>query len=249
MRIDHFRGFVAYWAVPEDAEYALSGTWRRGPGRLPFDAARAALGELPVIAEDLGIITPPVERLRDALGFPGMAVLQFGFTPSERHTPHVPENNREHQIVYASTHDSDTVRGWYDSLGELQRGMVDETLARWGVDEPERHWALIRLAFASPAMVAMIQAQDPLGLGSEGRMNQPGSVGGWSWRLDAIPGPEVAKRLRAATEEAGAAARRPLAIVLGREAGVTAGTGGWVRSRAAKRSSAREGCGAVSVLD
>ena len=203
VRIDHFRGFVAYWAVPEDAEYALSGTWRRGPGRLPFDAARAALGELPVIAEDLGIITPPVERLRDELGFPGMAVLQFGFTPSERHTPHVPENNREHQIVYASTHDSDTVRGWYDSLGELQRGMVDETLARWGVDEPERHWALIRLAFASPAMVAMIQAQDPLGLGSEGRMNQPGSVGGWNWRLDAIPSAEVAKRLRAATEESG----------------------------------------------
>src|SRR3954470_801204 len=110
-RVDHFRGFVAYWAVPAGARYALEGRWVRGPGRAPFDAARSALGELPVIAEDLGIIPPPVHRLRDALGFPGMAVLQFGFTPSERDTPHVPENNVENQVVYTGTHGHDTISG------------------------------------------------------------------------------------------------------------------------------------------
>jgi 4-alpha-glucanotransferase len=202
-RVDHFRGFVAYWAVPADAQFALSGAWKRGPGRAPFDAARAALGDLPLVAEDLGIITPPVTRLREELGLPGMAVLQFGFTPSERHTAHVPENNSEDQVVYTGTHDNDTIRGWYDSLGAQQRGMVAETLERYGIEDPEPHWALIRLAFASPARVAMIQAQDVLGLGSDGRMNQPGSVGAWGWKLDELPTAEHAKRLRAATEEAG----------------------------------------------
>ena len=206
-RIDHFRGFVAYWAVPADAKYALSGRWLRGPGRAPFDAARAALGELPLIAEDLGVITPPVVRLREALGLPGMSVLQFGFTPGEEHTVHVPENNGEWQIVYTGTHDSDTIAGWYASLGAVQRRMVTDTLARFGIVESEVHWALIRLAFASPAVVAMIQIQDALGLGSEARMNYPGIEGGWKWRLDAIPGPDVAARLRAATEEAGRARR------------------------------------------
>jgi 4-alpha-glucanotransferase len=202
-RIDHFRGFCAYWAVPAGARYALSGRWLRGPGRAPFDAARAALGELPLIAEDLGLITPAVERLRDALGFPGMAVLQFGFTPSERHTTHVPENNREHQIVYTGTHDSDTIAGWYASITDVQRALVAATLARWGIVDTEPHWALIRLAFASRARVAMIQLQDALGLGSEARMNRPGTEGGWNWRLDALPSLDVARRLREATEEAG----------------------------------------------
>jgi 4-alpha-glucanotransferase len=200
-RIDHFRGFVAYWGVPSDAEFAVDGSWRRGPGRAPFDAARAALGELPLIAEDLGVITPPVERLRDELGFPGMSVLQFGFTPSERHTPHVPENQHEDQVVYTGTHDHDTILGWYASLDEVRRGMVSDTLRRWGIADSDPHWALIRLAFASPARVAMVQAQDVLGLGSEGRMNQPGSTGGWNWRLSSIPSSDLAARLRAATEE------------------------------------------------
>jgi 4-alpha-glucanotransferase len=202
-RIDHFRGFVAYWAVPADAQYALSGSWKRGPGRAPFDAARAALGELPLIAEDLGVITPPVTRLREELGLPGMSVLQFGFTPSERHTVHVPENNSENQFVYTGTHDSDTISGWYGSLTAVQHAMVADCLGRYGIEDAEMHWALIRLTFASPAVVAMIQTQDVLGLGSEGRMNQPGSVGAWGWRLDALPSAEHAKRLRAATEEAG----------------------------------------------
>ena len=202
-RIDHFRGFCAYWAVPADAEFALSGTWKRGPGRAPFDAARAVLGELPLIAEDLGVITPPVTRLRESLGLPGMSVLQFGFTPGEEHTVHVPENNAEDQVVYTGTHDSDTIRGWYESITPAQRDLVAASLARRGIADPEIHWALIRLVFASPAVIAMIQVQDALGLGSEGRMNQPGSVGAWGWRLSALPSADVAARLRAATEEAG----------------------------------------------
>jgi 4-alpha-glucanotransferase len=202
-RIDHFRAFVAYWAVPADAKYALEGRWRRGPGRAPFDAARAALGELPLIAEDLGVITPPVTRLRESLGLPGMSVLQFGFTPGEEHTVHVPENNSRNQVVYTGTHDSDTIRGWYESITPAQRERVAATLQRFGIEEREPHWALIRLVFASPAVIAMIQIQDALGLGSEGRMNQPGSVGAWGWKLSELPSADVAKRLRAATEEAG----------------------------------------------
>jgi 4-alpha-glucanotransferase len=203
-RIDHFRGFVAYWAVPADAEYALSGRWRRGPGRGPFDAATEKLGALPLIAEDLGVITPPVERLRDALGYPGMVVLQFGFTPSEPRSPHIPEHHVENKVVYTGTHDHDTIRGWYEGLPDAIRGSVDATVERWDVREPEPWWSLIRLAFASPARIAMVQAQDVLGLGSEGRMNQPGTArGAWKWRLSELPSAELARRLRAATEAAG----------------------------------------------
>jgi 4-alpha-glucanotransferase len=201
-RIDHFRAFVAYWAVPADAEFALEGSWKRGPGRAPFDAARAALGELPLIAEDLGVITPPVTRLRESLGLPGMSVLQFGFTPDEQHTVHVPENNSENQVVYTGTHDSDTIRGWYESISAEQHALVRACLDRFGIADPEPNWALIRLVFASPAVIAMIQIQDALGLGKEGRMNQPGSVGAWGWRLSELPSADVAARLRAATEEA-----------------------------------------------
>jgi 4-alpha-glucanotransferase len=199
-RIDHFRGFVAYWGVPADAKYALEGSWKRGPGRAPFDAARAALGDLPLIAEDLGVITEPVKRLRLELGLPGMAVLQFGFTPSERDTQHVFANHVENQVVYTGTHDNDTVRAWFEGLTHAERALLDEELERQRIADPEPHWALVRLAFASKARVAIVQLQDVLGLGSEGRMNQPGSVGGWGWRLDEMPSLDLAKRLREATE-------------------------------------------------
>jgi 4-alpha-glucanotransferase len=132
-----------------------------------------------------------------------MSVLQFGFTPGEEHTVHVPENNAEDQVVYTGTHDSDTIRGWHESITDAQRERVSATLARYGIADPDVHWALIRLVFASPAVIAMIQVQDALGLGSEGRMNQPGSVGAWGWRLGELPSADVAARLRAATEEAG----------------------------------------------
>jgi 4-alpha-glucanotransferase len=204
-RVDHFRGFVAYWAVPGGARHALSGRWKRGPGRAVFDAAARALDrELPLIAEDLGVITPAVERLRDGLGYPGMVIVQFGFNPDDPHNPHAPENHVENRIAYTGTHDHDTVRGWYESLDERVRAMVEAAIDRAGVREPEPWWSLVRLAFASPARVAMVQAQDVLGLGGEARMNMPGTTGrSWRWRLDELPSPDLARRLREATEAAG----------------------------------------------
>jgi 4-alpha-glucanotransferase len=202
-RIDHFRGFVAYWAVPRGARHALSGRWRRGPGRAPFDAAARELGDLPLIAEDLGVITPAVERLRVGLGLPGMIVLQFGFTPGED-TVHRLARHTEDRVVYTGTHDNDTVLGWYRSLPEAIRAEVDAAIEAAGVREREQHWSLIRLAHASPARVAVVQMQDVLGLGSEARMNTPGrSAGAWKWRLDRLPSAGLARRLREVSEAAG----------------------------------------------
>jgi 4-alpha-glucanotransferase len=169
-RVDHFRGFVSYWAVPERHKTARRGHWRPGPGRELFDAVRDALGALPVIAEDLGVITPAVHRLRDALGLPGMAVLQwaFGGRPSN---PHALRNHRRNQVVYTSTHDTDTAAGWFRSLKPADREAI-------GLDPREPHWSLIELAMTSRASLAMIPAQDLLGLGSEDRMNRPGQVHG-----------------------------------------------------------------------
>ena len=203
VRIDHFRAFTAYWAVPEDSPVASAGSWKRGPGAAPLLAARAALGSLPVIAEDLGVITPPVTAMRRSLGLPGMAVLQFGFTPSERDTQHVPANHESDQVVYTGTHDNDTIASWYAGLSVESLALVEDALREYGIAEDEPHWAMIRLAFASPARLAMVQLQDVLGLGPEGRMNQPGTAGGWGWRLSELPGPQLAARLRAATEAAG----------------------------------------------
>ncbi|MCW3066390.1 MAG: 4-alpha-glucanotransferase, partial [Solirubrobacterales bacterium] len=204
-RIDHFRGFVACWAIPEDAPDARSGRWRRGPGRPVFDAMRGALGALPLVAEDLGVITPAVERLRDELGLPGMVVIVFGFDGADRHSPHRMENHHVRRVVYTGTHDHDTLRGWWDAAAPDQRAEAERVLARYGIEEPEPWWALIRLALASRAETAIAQAQDVLGLGSEARMNVPGREGGnWGWRLeDGQLTPELAARLRAATEAAG----------------------------------------------
>ncbi len=204
-RIDHFRGFVAYWAVPEGDPDARGGRWRRGPGRAVFDAAASELGELPMIAEDLGVITEPVTRLRRSLGFPGMVVLQFGFDPGDPHGPHRMEHHERDSVVYTGTHDQDTLAGWWSSADEPQRAEARARISAGGFDEDEVWWSLIRLAFSSPARTAMVQAQDVLGLGSEARMNIPGrATGSWRWRMEpgALTG-EHAKRLRAATEEAG----------------------------------------------
>jgi 4-alpha-glucanotransferase len=204
-RIDHFRGFVSYWAVPMGARNAASGRWQRGPGRAVFDAAYAELGRVALVAEDLGVITPPVTRLREALGFPGMVVLQFGFDGEDPDNVHRLENHAVDRIVYTGTHDHDTARGWYESVDATIRARLDETAASKGVREREPWWSLIRLALGSPARIAMMQAQDLLGLGSEARMNAPGRVGSaWRWRLE--PGaltPALARRLREATEAAG----------------------------------------------
>jgi 4-alpha-glucanotransferase len=204
-RIDHFRGLVAYWAVPEGASDARGGRWRRGPGRALFSAVEAELGALPVIAEDLGVITEPVDRLRRSLGFPGMVVMQFGFDPDDPNGPHRLENHEQNSVVYTGTHDNDTLRGWWETLPAQRRAAAESEIAAAGVEEPEPWWSIIRLAYSSPAQLAMVQAQDVLGLGSDARMNIPGRATG-SWRWQMAPGAltaEHAKRLRAATEESG----------------------------------------------
>jgi 4-alpha-glucanotransferase len=216
-RIDHFRGLVAYWAVPEGARTARHGHFRRGPGAALFRALERELGSgappgahwtgpssLPLVGEDLGVITPAVERLRQSLGLPGMLVIQFGLGPDEPASPHRLANHAADRIVYTGTHDQDTIRGWYDALPDAQRAYVVSELARHGVADPRRPWwGLIRYTFSSAAHVAMVQAQDVLGLGSEARMNQPGSVG-HSWRWQLAPRqltPALADRLHAASEE------------------------------------------------
>ncbi len=177
-RLDHFRGFVAYWAVRADAATAKEGSWRRGPGKDLFEAARDAVGDLPLIAEDLGVITKAVERLRDELGLPGMHVLQWAFT-EDTGSPHRLENHRENGVVYTGTHDNDTAVGWWGKLSRAER-------AATGLDPADPGWSLIRLAYSSRAALAIVPLQDVLRLGSEARMNTPGSESGnWRWRLDA----------------------------------------------------------------
>jgi 4-alpha-glucanotransferase len=192
-RVDHFRGFVSYWAVPRHMRSARHGRWRRGPCAELFRAVAAELGKLPLVAEDLGVITPAVYRLRDELGLPGMAVLLWAFGRGARN-PHALGNHRENLVVYTTTHDTDTACGWYRSLGKRERAVT-------GLDAHEPHWSMIELALGSPARLAIVPAQDVLGLGSEARMNRPGQArGNWTWRLE--PGQltgELAARLRDAS--------------------------------------------------
>jgi 4-alpha-glucanotransferase len=210
VRVDHFRGFSAYWAVPRDAATALQGHWEPGPGRAVFDAAAHALGDLAVVAEDLGDIDEPVNVLRRSLGFPGMAVLQFAFDPGYQFNTHDPQNHDANQVVYTGTHDNDTVCGWWAELPDYRRWPAREACTAAGIRadiDAEPSWALIELAWAAPCGLAMTQAQDVLSLGSPARMNAPGIEGGWRWQLE--PGaltPELAQRLRALTERSGRSA-------------------------------------------
>ncbi len=203
-RIDHFRGFVAYWSVPEGDADASGGHWARGPGRALFEAIRRELGDLPLVAENLGEITPAVERLRHELNLPGMAVMQFAFDPDEPDSPYKLPRHEESDFVYTGTHDHDTARGWYETLGAESRAEFDREVAAAGIlDDP--WWSLIRLTMTSRCRTCMVQMQDVLGLGSEARMNTPGTVGpqNWSWRMepDALT-PALATRLRNATAAA-----------------------------------------------
>ena len=194
-RIDHFRGFVAYWAIPERNTTAKRGHWRPGPGAELFHAVKRELGDLPVIAEDLGHITPPVHRLRDELGLPGMVVLLWAFRRGRRN-PHGPENHRANSVVYTSTHDTDTAVGWFAGLPPRQRAMTR-------LDPHEPHWGLIELAYSSRAVLAIVPAQDVLGLGSDARMNRPGRTdGNWTWQLErGALTPALARRLRRLASE------------------------------------------------
>jgi 4-alpha-glucanotransferase len=193
-RVDHFRGFVSYWAVPARNKTAKHGHWRRGPGADLFRAVDQALGGLPLIAEDLGVITPAVYALRDELGLPGMVVAIWAFSGSPS-SLHRVENHRENAVVYTTTHDTDTAVGWFSSLRPRER-------ATTGLDPSEPHWGLIELALGSRANRAIIPVQDVLGLGSDARMNRPGVVrGNWTWGLERGQlTPALARRLRARTE-------------------------------------------------
>jgi 4-alpha-glucanotransferase len=177
-RVDHFRGFVSYWAVPKGNKTARVGTWRRGPGAAVFHAVQAELGELNVVAEDLGVITEPVVRLRKELGFPGMVVLQFGIGGDPK-SPHLPANHERQSVAYTGTHDNDTTLGWWRSLSPADR--------EWsGLDPADPVWSLLTHTWQSRAALAIAPLQDVLGLGSEARMNLPGTEqGNWTWRYQA----------------------------------------------------------------
>lgn len=179
VRIDHFRGFAAAWLVPADAETAAEGHWELAPGGDVFAAIQRVHGQLPIIVEDLGVITPDVISLREVLGFPGMNVLQFAFenNPANVYLPH---NYRPHSVVYTATHDNQTTVGWFESRTPDDQAAVQRYLGRDGADIA---WDLIRVALASVARTAILSMQDVLRLDDDARMNVPGKPeGNWSWR-------------------------------------------------------------------
>ncbi|MDP2316002.1 MAG: 4-alpha-glucanotransferase [Pseudomonadota bacterium] len=185
VRLDHFRGFLASWSIPASEEDARVGHWESGPGRPLFDALQASLGALPVIAEDLGVITPDVAELRDSLGLPGMKVLQFAYGDDADH-PFLP-HNFEHPrwVAYTGTHDNDTVAGWYASTDERTRHRFRVTCGRDGTAPA---WSMMREVWGSIAETAIAPMQDFLGLGSDARLNTPGAAeGNWGWRLRDLP--------------------------------------------------------------
>jgi 4-alpha-glucanotransferase len=182
VRLDHFRGFESYWEVPAREEFAINGRWRPGPGRAFFDALQARLGPLPLIAEDLGLITPAVTELRTACGFPGMRVLQFAFgdTPAN---PYLPHNYVPGTVAYTGTHDNDTTVGWWHQLDEPQRERVRSYLGPQA--DREIHWAMIRALSQSVAHTVIYPFQDVLGLDGAHRMNVPGrGQACWEWRFE-----------------------------------------------------------------
>ncbi|HTO86699.1 MAG TPA: 4-alpha-glucanotransferase [Thermoanaerobaculia bacterium] len=205
VRVDHFRGFASYWEVPSSARTAVEGRWVPGPGRALFEALRRALGSLPLIAEDLGLITDDVRELLATTGIPGMKVLQFAF--SEDDSPHAPHRHVPNEVVYTGTHDNDTARGWFEGLAAEERQRALDYL---GTDGSRIAWDLIRAAYESVADRAIVPLQDVLGLGSEARMNVPAlAAGNWLWRArrEELTA-ERAESLRRLAELTGRALRR-----------------------------------------
>lgn len=202
VRIDHFRAFSGYWAVPAGEATAIHGRWRKAPGRELFAAVRRALGEPQIVAEDLGLITPDVERLIEHTGFPGMKVLQFAFGEDDH--VFLPHNHLRNSVVYTGTHDNDTTRGWWSTLDAGARARV---LAYVGGGERDVVWNLVRAAYQSVAERAIVPLQDALDLGAEARMNTPAQpAGNWSWRAVAEDfTPQLAERLRRLAELTGRA--------------------------------------------
>jgi 4-alpha-glucanotransferase len=203
VRIDHFRGFEAFWSVPVTEKTAINGHWVKGPGLDFFKAVAKALPGLEIIAEDLGITTPEVDKLRKDAGFPGMRVLQFGFPLDDANDHHALHMHTQDSVVYCGTHDNDTTVGWYLSLDEAQRDRVRRYLS---IDGNEIAWQLMRAAESSVAELCIVTVQDLLSRGSDARMNVPGiAKGNWAWRMtDALPG-WIADRLRDMVEVYGRA--------------------------------------------
>jgi 4-alpha-glucanotransferase len=184
IRIDHFRGFEAYWKIPGDAKTAQTGKWTKAPGEKLFDTVKKYLGDLPILAEDLGVITPPVEALRDKFNFPGMKVLQFAFGKGME-TKFLPHNFVPNCIVYTGTHDNDTTRAYFEKEKEKQSDIVEHAQKYLNYSGNELVFELVRNAYASVAVIVIIPMQDVLNLGGEARMNFPSTLGGnWSWRFN-----------------------------------------------------------------
>ena len=209
-RIDHFRGFAAYWEVPATSPTAILGRWVPGPGKLFFDALARALGALPIVAEDLGVITPDVTALRDGCGFPGMRILQFAFG-DDATNPYLPHMHTPASVVYSGTHDNNTSRGWWAVISESERAFAGGYLV---TDASDVHWAMIRAACNSVANTSIVPMQDVLGLDGTHRMNLPGTpAGNWSWRFDwRMVGPEPARVLGFMTAASG---RGPFGLLRG----------------------------------
>lgn len=179
VRLDHFRGFEAYWSIPASEKTAVKGEWIKAPGLDLFRALESALGPVPMIAEDLGLITPEVDAMRHELGLPGMKVLQFGFDSKGAHA-HLPHSYVPATVVYTGTHDNNTTQGWWDAATQTERASVEALVGQVN-DRPV--WPLIRAALGSVAQIAIVPAQDLLELGVEARMNMPSvAEGNWSWR-------------------------------------------------------------------
>ena len=199
VRIDHFRGFAAYWEIPAGDKTAVNGRWQPGPGVDFFEVVDRELGELPIIAEDLGLITADVAELRDRFGLPGMKVLQFA--PSDPLNPYLPHQYEPNYVVYTGTHDNDTTRGWWMTATPDEQAFLARYLGSTPTDDSIA-WDLIRLALSTVARTAVVPLQDLCNLGSEARMNTPGKEqGNWGWRFaGALLTPELAARLRDLTE-------------------------------------------------
>jgi len=203
VRIDHFRGFEAYWEVPASEKTAERGRWVKAPGMKLFSVAKEEVGELPVMAEDLGVITAEVDRMREHFGFPGMRVLQFAFSANDGRLasddPFLPHNHEYNSVIYTGTHDNDTTLGWYRSQSPEVQDIVRRYLAR---DDHDIVWDFIRLALSSVCRYAIIPMQDILALDTDARMNYPSTVGGnWTWRLQAKEIDDIVTgRLREMTE-------------------------------------------------
>jgi len=193
IRIDHFRGFESYWEIPGEEQYAVNGRWVKALGDELFERLHQRFGRLPLIAEDLGVITPAVDALRKKYRLPGMKVLQFAFS-GDSANPYLPFRHDRDSVVYTGTHDNDTTLGWYESLDEHTQGYVDEYL---GVPQEPMPWPLIRCALASRSHLAMLPMQDILELDSGHRMNVPGTTeGNWGWRFSwDLVRPELPARL------------------------------------------------------